>query len=299
MAEIDDPILAELKALRSQADQQTIQIDYMQQYQKVLLDIQELKQDIERKWSYVRIGGPILIVLGGALGIRTFSDISKTVSKQINLEVDSQRQHYNDLMSGTALTIQKNYTAAIPKLLKCLDDKHTYDKSVLIPLLEALNITDDWTDAEPVLQRLESNRQKFDQINDATVYRVIGAINVQLGLSRRSSGMTVAGTEQMNKGFSLLKRALAITGENEYGTRVHIYNNFWIYHVANGQFREASEDVETIGRFPAGAKVWSWSNMETWQCMKDFAATKDPETILKLQTASQQWKALEYRYIKE
>ena len=299
MAETKDPVFEELKSLRAQIDKQSIQLDYLQQYQKVLLDVGELKHDVDRKWNIVKIGAPLVLAVAGAIGIHTFSDITKTVQQQIDADVEAQRKFYGDLMAGTALTIQKNYAAAIPKLMKCLDEKHMYDKSVLIPLLEAINITDDWSDAEPVLKRLRSDPQKFDQINDATVYRVIGAIDVQLGLSRRSKGQAVDGSAGMDQGFSLLKRALAIAGETEYGTRVHIYNNFWIYHIANGETRAALEDVRAIERFPEDAKVWSWSNMLSWQCMKDFAASNDKKSIQQLQAAAQQWKMLEKRYIKE
>jgi hypothetical protein len=297
-----DPILDELKSLRAEVDKQTIQLEYYERYQNVLSEVQEIKHDIERKWNYVRIAGAIgsvVVAVLGAVGYRSFSDISRTVNNKVAQDVEAQRTFYGDLMAGTALTIEKNYTAAIPKLKKCFDEKHTYDKSVLIPLLESINLTDDWDDAAPILKKLRSDPMKFDQINDATVYRVIGAIEVQSGLSQRSTGIPVEGSARMDQGFSLLKHALAITAPNDVGTRMHILNNLWLYHIANGQIPEALEDVEALERLSEDAKVYGWSNIQKWRCLKDLAATNDPKAIQSLRTAAQQWKRLEKRYIKE
>jgi tetratricopeptide (TPR) repeat protein len=232
----------------------------------------------------------------GGIGIRSFFDASDKIHKEIDADVEAQRVFYRDLMAGTSLTIQKNYIAAIPKLKKCFDKDHIYDKSVLIPLLEALNLTDDWYDAKPILDKLRSDTQKFDEINDATVYRVIASIEIQSGLSLRSRGELADGNARMDRGFALLKEALEITQPNDYDTRVHILNNSWIYHISNGQVKEAQEDVKAIASLPEEAQVYGWSNIQSWQCMKDFAATKDSKNVANLRIAAQQWKTLERRY---
>lgn len=296
-----DAALEEVKSLRLELDKQAIQVEYLREYQKVLSDLQDVKHDISVKWNYVRIAGALgglLLTVLGVFGLRNLSDISKTVNHAIARDVENQRRFYGDLMAGTALTIQKNYTAAIPKLRKCFDEK-PYDKSVLIPLLESINLTDDWLEAEPVLKKLHSDERQFDGINDATVYRVIGAIEVQSGLSLRSRGMAKDGSERMNQGLDILRKAMELTAPNDFDTRVHILNNLWIYHIANDRAQEALQDVQAIERLPDDARVYSWSNMKNWQCMKDLATAKDPKSMKDLQIAAQQWKALEKRYRQE
>ena len=304
-------ILEELSSIREEMNKRSIQLEYSQQYQKVLLDIAETKHDVERKWNYVRIGGAIISIFVatlGTIGIHSFSDTErraeqgfqktfKKMNEEMNSDLAARREFYGNLMAGTALTVLKNYTAAMPKLKRCFDEEHTYDKSVLIPLLVSINLTDDWLEAEPVLKRLRSDQRKFDQINDPTVYRIVGAIEVQSGLSLRIAGNASEGTSRMDRGFTVLKQAFSIAAPNDYETRRHILYNFWIYHIGNGQFREAQEDAAAVDRLPPGVKVYSWSHMRTWRCIKDLAGSSDPRLVQKVRIAEQQWKKLASRYI--
>jgi hypothetical protein len=295
-----------LDSLKADLDKQATALENLQEIQTLRVELQEVKHDLKLKWSHLQTLGIALsavLTLVGGWGIRRLyvvfndlpNDVSKHVHQIIDSDVEAQRKFYGDLMTGTSLTIQKNYNAAIPKLKKCFDEKHAYDKSVLIPLLESINLADDWADAEPILKKLYSDPQKFDEINDATIYRVIAAVEIQWGLSLRSRGQTTEGNARMDQGFALLTQASEVTQSNDYDTRVHILNNSWIYHISNGQIREAEQDVQAINRLPSEAQVYAWSKMKTWKCMKDFAAGKDPKVAKNLLIAEKKWKNLEKR----
>jgi hypothetical protein len=281
----------ELQALREQVATLTEKLEHLQQYQSVLDEIQAVKLDIQEKWLTFKVAslvGTALLAILGAVGYGSWRDLTSRIDRQMTETVEKSKVFYDDLMSGAALMVQKNHAAAMPRLLNCFKNGHEYDKAVLLPLLISLNLTDDWENASPVVAKLRADSSRFDNINDAPVYAVAGAILVQGGISKSNSGSTALTQLNMDEGLALLNRTLPLVAPNDFATRKQVLTNLWLYYIARGQFAKAKDYADSISTLPPDVFVYGWANMRTWRCMRDLSvAHKDY-----LDKAEQQWKAL-------
>jgi len=171
----------ELKDIREKLTEQAIQLNYIQQFQDILAQLHALKAEVDEKWRVFKMATiflPLLLAVGGAIagwiGIKNWHEAKENMNTKIERSIAEANQYYGDVMASSVLFAQSRYDAAIPKLLKCFNSGHTYEKSVLIPLLASLNITDDWAEARPVLEKLRSDPIAFDQISDPATYTIIG-----------------------------------------------------------------------------------------------------------------------------
>jgi hypothetical protein len=292
----EDKLSIEVDALRDQLSAQSLQIKYLQKYQAVVDQMQELKFDVNEKWLRFKVTsiiGTAILAAAGLIGYHSANDVKNQIYAQIQEKVEEKRVFYDDLMSGAALSIQQNYAGAIPRLMKCFNNEHEYDKSVLLPLLFALNLTDDWEEAVPVIDKLRSDSIRFDRINDAPTYTVIGSILIQSGVSQSSISKDVA-QNRMDQGTAILKRALGIVAPNDLPTRMHIYNNLWINYAARGNFQKSQDYVDGLKRLPdePEARVYSWKEVSTWRCMRDLSV-RDSGIYSR---AANQWQQLASRY---
>jgi hypothetical protein len=291
----------QLRELRDKISGFDTQLVYLNKYQDVMntihtvqLDIQDIKQDIHEKWLYFKLVSLIITIaftLLGVLGYHNMRDIQSQITDNINSHVTDSKIFYDNLMAGTALTVQKNYTAATPILKKCLTKEHLYDNSVLFPLLLSLNYTDNWEEALPVIETIMTDRERFDKINDASIYLVVGSILVQAGVSRWTEGIP-QGRLEMDQGLAILQKAKAVTTREDHKTLKHLYNNEWIYYLAVGDPAKAQQAIEAIKALP-NEQVYSWDNVSKWRCFRDLF-DKHPEMV---NPASSQWGELKTRYM--
>ena len=282
---------AELKSLRDQVATLNTQLEHLQQYQSLLEQIQAIKLDVQEKWltfKGARTAGIVALAIMTAVGYGTWKDIKSRVDTQMAQHVERTKVFYDNLMSGSALTVQRNYAAAVPHLLKCFNKGHEYDKAVLLPLLISLNISDDWEDAGPVVAKLRSDPKRFDEINDASIYTIIGAILIQGGISQQNVTATSAVAFNVADGVTMMNRALPLVTPNDLSTRKQIYYNLWLNYIAGGQFDKSQEYIAAINALPSDQLVYSWANMSTWRCVRDLGA-KHRDFLAK---AEAQWKSL-------
>ncbi len=283
----------DLKALQEKLAEQALQLNYVQQFQGLVTQLQALKADVDAKWLWLKIAGTVLVIVVGLLGIKTWQDAKQSLDDKIKDSIAATNEFYGDVMSSSVLFAQNRYDAAIPKLLKCFNKGHAYDKSVLIPLLASLNITDDWADAKPVLQKLRSDPAAFDQINDASIYTIIGSMEVQMGITELHSDRTNEAAQRMELGNKLLEHTLYLAGPDQHDMRQRILTNEWLYHIAKREFRESQEVIAVLKDSTPDTKVYSWKAIRGWTCLAAFASGDHSDT---LSIAEHQWIQLQPRY---
>ncbi len=290
----------ELKAILEKQTELTIQINYAQQFQGLVTQLQALKAEMDEKWRHVKIIGAVLSVLvaiggpiAGWIGVKNWQDAKQSMNDQMALSLANTNAFYGDVMASSVLFAQSRYDAAIPKLLKCFNNGHSYDKSVLIPLLASLNITDDWAEARPVLQKLRSDPVAFDQINDASIYTIIGSMEVQIGITDLSSNRTSEAAQRMELGNKLLEHTYYLVGPNQHDMRQRILTNEWLYHIAKRDFHKSQEVVTVLKDSAPDTKVYSWDAIRGWTCLAALATADHSDT---LSIAEQQWKQLRPKY---
>ncbi|HLY97644.1 MAG TPA: hypothetical protein VKT33_01115 [Candidatus Angelobacter sp.] len=286
----------ELKAIHEKQTELAIQINYAQQFQSIVTEVQALKAKIDEKWRLVKLGGAtlsIILAIVPWIGIKNWHDAKQRINDKLDHNMAKTNDFYDDVIASSVLFAQNRYDAAIPKLLKCFNNGHTYDKSVLILLLASLNITDDWAEARPVLRTLRSNRVAFDQINDASIYTIIGSMEVQIGITDFSSGGTVEASQQMELGNKLLEHTYYLVGPNQHDMRQRILTNEWLYHIAKREFRKSQEVVTVLKDSAPDTRVYSWDAIRGWTCLAALASADHSDT---LSIAEQQWKQLRLKY---
>jgi hypothetical protein len=202
-------------------------------------------------------------------------------------------------MGGTALYGQGRYDAAIPKLLKCFNDGHTYDKNILIPLLASLTINDNWEEGRSVLQKLRSDPAEFDKLNDPSIYIIVASFEVQSGITDLidSGYKPTDAAERIERGYLLLQRLLETVGPNQFDTRSRILTNEWLYHISKQEFAEANDVINTIKASPPKMHVYSWDQLSDWRCVRALTtkATKD-HSDKQMRIAEYQWEQLKPRF---
>jgi hypothetical protein len=251
--------------------------------------IQQVKNDVDAKWATFKIAsgiGALVLTLFGVIGYHSLQDLKVQAISEVRADVKDSKEFYDDLMSGAALNAQQNYGAAVPRLMHCFKNGHEYDKSVLLPLLTDLNMTDDWEEAAPVVARIRSDQRRYDDINDATVYTVVGSLLVQSGLSAWARDPNPeTPLKNMEDGASILKDAIGITPPGAARTRMLAYQNLWIYYVARRQFDTSQTYIDSLKKLPDDVGVYSWIGLRTWRCMRDLKV-RDPQAF---DRAERQW----------
>jgi len=296
------PTPDELSEIRAELTKQALQLDFAQQYQKVSDELKVLKADIDHKWAILRLVATIssvAVTVAGIIlslvGLHTLKDAKKILDEKIDRNIQETADFYGDVIAGSALFARGRYDDAIAKLLKCFNNGHTYDPSVLVPLLASMNIINDWDHAKSVMQKLQSDPAKFDQINDAQVLAIMGAIEIQSGMARYGFSSESDANEEMRKGQKLLEQAYYMAGSSQNDLRQHILTNQWLYHIAKREFDSARQNIASLESLPSNIQVYSWEDISKWRCMVSLAERDRSDTI---QQAKQQWIGLSGRYYK-
>lgn len=259
-----------IKELRAEIQEQKLKLEYMQLYNKVLIELADVKRMIQVAGTV----GTILLAILGYLGWNTVNKAKEAASAQMTQAIHENQEFYDNLMAGAALVHQGNLAAAIPKFQLCLKGDRKYDTSVLIPFLSAMNILDDWDDALPILKDLESDRRKFNAIDDPVVLEIIGALEVQSGIADADTpSRSQSGIERMTEGFSLLQRVDAMLPPSDTDTRTKALLNEWLYYIGKGQFKESHQVIDTLSRIPLNKEdgLYNWSFLTTFACVKEIA----------------------------
>jgi hypothetical protein len=289
-----------LEEIRQKVEEQALQLDYAQKLQEVADKVSALKAVVDEKWTYFKIAvaiGSVILTVGGTIaglvGFHTVQDAKQRLTDKINQNISETSEFYGDVMASSVLYSQGRYEDATPKLMRWFNNGHTYDKNILMPLLSSMNIRDNWDEAKPVIQTLRSDPKKFDEINDASIYTIIGSIEVQLGMTELGPDNAGDGEKEMQLGNKLLERAYYLAGPNQNDIRRNILMNEWLYHVARGEFDQSQQNVLSLKSLPSGTHVYSWDSVSSWLCMAALARRDHANTM---RIAEQQWKQLRSSY---
>ena len=290
----------ELKAVQQKLEEQALQLSYAQKLRELEDDVRGVKADVAEKWGYFKVAvtvGSVVLTVGGIIagmvGFRTVDQAKQKLNDKIERNIRETNEFYGDVMASSVFFSQQQYDDAIPKLLKWFYNGHAYDKTILVPLLASLNITDDWAEARPVIKILRSDSKKFGEINDAAIYTIIGSIEVQLGMTDLDSQAPGDANMEMQRGDKLLERTYSMVRPNQNDLRQNILTNEWLYRVAKGEFDEARQYVVSLKNLPADTKIYSWKEITNWSCMKALARRDHSGMMLR---AQRQWKELQTRY---
>lgn len=293
----------DLKDIRDKLAEQALQLQYLEKVQQLSEELHTLKSDVDHKWNVLKVVSTLTLFVAGFvtgwLGIKTWPDFKKQISAEIDSRIAAKEAFYDDVMGGTILYGQGRYDAAIPKLLKCFNDGHTYDKNILIPLMASLNIDDNWEEGRPVLQKLRSNPAAFDKLNDPSIYVIVASFEVQSGISDlvESEGKSSEAAERIEHGNLLLQRLFEGLGPNQHDMRQRVLTNEWLYHIARHEFDGAQDVIDAIKASPRKMKVYGWDTLSDWRCVRVLRAKAGKDRSEKqMGIAKAQWEQLRARF---
>jgi hypothetical protein len=155
-------------------------------------ELEKLSAEYEKaKWK-LKLSACVLlaaVVLGGYLGFRYgyvefYRDVKDTVTRKLEGEIrkgviSEERFFYDDLVAGNALDAAGQYAHATERLMGCFKEGHYHDGAVLLPLLDAIYKSNDWENAQTVLDVLKKEEPPLGGARDHTILAYLGAIEVR------------------------------------------------------------------------------------------------------------------------
>jgi hypothetical protein len=247
------------------------------------------KDDAVWKAKFILSGVIAAISFAGYLGIHySYQDLKNSFVQRVDDElrqgvISEDRAFYRNLMTGSALNTGQRYSAATARLLQCFTEGHYNDSAVLIPLLDSIYRNDDWVSAGKVITVLTKNDPEYERIGDATVLAYIGGTEVQASVDH---------PEWLETGFSVLKKAQALTTPGDSGTLGVVYMNYWVYYLQHHDMLKAADTINSMKQ--QSLSVNSWSTVRQWKFFERYFADEQNRRLEPQIKAM--WQQLSNRY---
>ena len=208
---------------------------------------------------------PIVGVLAGFLGVRSYEDFGKYVHKLVEDQASSVRE----LGYGLALA-DKQPQFAIPYLLSSFK-KDPHNEPLVASLLIATDGADDWSTGHDVLKTLANQPISF---TSPWTYNAMGLAAINTGLSD-------AGDLSLAKQY--FDAGLRHVGK-DFEAAWYLHTNMWRYYLAKHDIQKAECEAALAATVETPVDAPSWAKASKWTWFDEYFKSKDP--ISKIQVTN-------------
>jgi hypothetical protein len=198
------------------------------------------RQETKRDFFKIVTIGSALALAAGLIGIPTMkSYLARAVAKEadrVSSVIDPLVQFQFDYSRGTGLLAAKNAKAAVPFLMRCFNG-HEYDYSVLVPLLNALDMSDDWLEGKLVMDKLLQHPEKLSTLEDPLAWNNLAVVETDIGVTY---------PQYLELARESLDRAAGLVQEGNKETRRYILQNSWILGILEQNHSQAQAAVKEL-----------------------------------------------------
>jgi hypothetical protein len=228
---------------------------------KRIADVEERLQFWRNLFTCILILLPIVGVIGGLLGVKSYDDFKKRADELLKNQLSDVRS----LGYGLALA-DKQPKFAIPYLLSSFD-KNPNNEPLVASLLIATDSGDEWSTGRDVLERLKAHPISF---TSPWTYNAMGLAAINTGLSEPAD-LSVA-KKYLDQGLRYVGR--------DFDAEWYLRTNLWRYYLATRDIRNAECEAALAAQLKTPADAQSWSRASEWKWFEVYfgSDTSIPKT---------------------
>jgi hypothetical protein len=141
-------------------------------------------------------------------------------------------------------------------MLKTVSEQHPYYPTVLAPLLQAFDETENWEDGENAIRRMEKNEKEVGKINDPYLLNNMAVLRIEQG---------VEDPQKLANGIQWLKKSELYIPPGDADSLTNMNINFWIAALAKPDLEEARVYASRIAVPDSSISLDPWSKVRNWR----------------------------------
>jgi tetratricopeptide (TPR) repeat protein len=212
---------------------------------------QETRRDIFR---IVTLGAAFATAVG-LIGVTAVKSILNREVKKASSRVEQLIDYQFNYARGTGLLAANAFEDAIPYLDRCRQTR-PYDRTVLIPLLNAIDMASDVDFGKRVIDQVRGNPAKYDTIQDPLALDNIAVVEIDVGAAYRDRNYLALARQALQKAQEMVR-------EDDKETRRFIYQNLWSYRILTGDLPGAARCVDELFRI-------NDKSIDTWERVRQY-----------------------------